>query len=67
MTLETRTIALTPEQWRHVEALIEEDHASAAKTAASIDSELFPDSAMTYHMDAAFNIAILTAIRSATP
>ncbi|MBO1080869.1 hypothetical protein [Roseomonas haemaphysalidis] len=65
MTLETRTVTLSAEQWFFVEALVEDSQAHAVKTADAIDSVRFPEVVATHRADADFTHTILTSLRSA--
>jgi len=65
MTLETRPVTLSAEQWRHVILDAEDNHAEALSRADAIDAERWPEEAVQARQDADFTHAILTSLRSA--
>jgi len=67
MTLETRTIALTPEQWRHVEAWAQNSISDAQRAINDALNENHTAMAVACRLDLDFSREILTSIRSATP
>lgn len=67
MTLETRTVALTAEQWRYLGMSLEDQAQAAEIFALTCELKNEPSAAAAFYGDVALWNTILTAIRSAAP
>jgi len=67
MTLETRTIPLTPEQWRHVEAWAQNSISDAQRAIREALNENHTGMIMVLRQDMVFAQHILETIKNAAP